>query len=145
MFSAFLKVLCPQKTIKKAKEKISSSWGRAQTFVLENKQSFHLLISDQTLLSTDLKSPVDNASQQILSYECHGMFKIGDSLLYESAKIYYAIIFPSWYFSLCLFCASSSDWVPVISGTNLYKNRSALLVPLTAAVAGNPEHSIASQ
>lgn len=69
MFSALLKVLCPQKISNQISDKVSSSWGRAQSFSLGNNQSFHLLISAESLLSVDLKSPVDNTSQQILSYK----------------------------------------------------------------------------
>jgi len=69
--SAFLKVLCPQKSFDQNTDKVSSSWGRTQSFCLGNKQSFYLLISDVSLLSVDLKSPAENTDQQILSYKCY--------------------------------------------------------------------------
>lgn len=70
VFSAFLKVLFPQKSFDQNTDKVSSSCSRTQRFSLGNKQCFYLLISDLSMLSVDLKSPADNTDPQNLSYKC---------------------------------------------------------------------------
>lgn len=137
MFSAFLKVLCPQKISNQISDKVGSSWGRAQSFSLGNNQSFHLLISAESLLSVDLKSPVDNTSQQILSYKWYNMFKIDDLLLCKDAKISYTIlILLSGCFSLCSVIPAVTN-CRFISCFNWCKNRFTFLVPPPSAVVSS--------